>query len=212
MWKAFGDGARELFDNPWLKAAVPLLSLLAGWYGKRLVDWFRWRRKQFLHRILVSLNDLHDGRLLLRTVFERSLEEVFLNAYAVSIVANAAGKTTAENPLLPLPEGETWHIMTAVLNAIAEEYHAGAVARNLGMPVVVGTYVFCLTHEKADDIKQSKIRVQLIREDTLRNLPAQPPAFESPHHAARFVTLQAMAKAHAAASPLVRRLEIVLPA
>ena len=212
MFKALGDSLGHLFDNSWVKAAVPLLSLLAGWYGKRLLDRLRWRKKQFLHRMLVSLNSLHDGKLLLRTVFERSLQEVFLNGYAVSIVADAAERTAAAQPLLPLPKDETWHILTAVLNAIAEEFHAGPVARDLGLPTVAGIYLFCLTHEKAEDVKQSKVRVQLIREDVLRCLPKEPPQFDSPHHATRFETLQAMAKAHAEGSPLVRRIELVLPA
>jgi hypothetical protein len=212
MLKVLGDSLKELFDNSIVKAMIPLLTLVIGFYGRRLLDWFSWRRKQFLHRMIVSLNSFHDGKLLLRTIMEKSLAEVFLNSYAVNVVMAAAQKTTDKDPLLPIPKDEAWHILNSALNAIAEEFHQGMVQRDMGLPTRSERYVFCLTHERADDVKQEKVRLLMIRTDQLANLPEEMPALESPHHRLRFHTLHQMAEARKTRPELFAEVEIVMPA
>src|SRR5262245_1379536 len=194
MFKTLVDNLRDLFDNSIVKALIPLLTLVLGFYGRRLIDWFSWRRKQFLHRIIVSLNSFHDGKLLLRTIMEKSCDEVFLNSYAVNVVMSAAQQTTDKDPIIAIPKDEAWHILNSALNAIAEEVHQGVVQRDMGLPVKAERYVFCLTHERADDVKQDKIRLLMIRSEILSNLPKEMPALESPHHRLRFETLHKMAE------------------
>ena len=212
MFKVLGESLKELVDNAFVKALIPLVTLLLGFYGRRLFDWFRWRRKQFLHRIIVSLNSFHDGKLLLRTIMEKSCEEVFLNSYAVNVVVSAAQKTTDKNPVLELPKDEAWHILNSALNAVAEEFHQGVVQRDMGLPVKSERYVFCLTHERADDVKQEKVRLLMIRSDVLANLPKEMPALESPHHRLRFETLHKMAESRKTRPDLFAEVEICMPA
>ena len=79
-----------------------ILSFVAGrWWGKYQAK-KQWRKKQFLGRIIVSLNSFTDGWLKIRTIFERSLEEVFLNPVAIDKVRAASLRTTVDNPLLPI--------------------------------------------------------------------------------------------------------------
>src|SRR5688572_12482793 len=210
--RILGESLKELFDNSIIKALIPVLTLALGFYGRRLLDWFSWRRKQFLHRVILSLNTFHDGKLLLRTIMEKSLTEVFLNSYAVNVVMSAAQKTTDKDPMLPIPKDEAWHILNSALNAIAEEFHQGVVQRDMGLPVKSERYVFCLTHERADDVKQEKVRMLMIRSDMLANLPREMPALESPHHRLRFETLQKMAVEHAKRPELFAEVEICMPA
>jgi len=212
MFKVLGESLKELVDNAFVKALIPLVTLLLGFYGRRLFDWFRWRRKQFLHRIIVSLNSFHDGKLLLRTIVEKSCEEVFLNSYAVNVVISAAQKTTDKDPVLNLPKDEAWHILNSALNAVAEEFHQGVVQRDMGLPVKAERYVFCLTHERADDVKQEKVRLLMIRSDVLANLPKEMPALESPHHRLRFETLHKMAATRKTRPDLFSEVEICMPA
>ena len=212
MFKVLGDSLKELFDNSVIKALIPVLTLVIGFYGRRLLDWFSWRRKQFLHRIIVSLNSFQDGKLLLRTIMEKSCQEVFLNSYAVNVVISAAQKTTDKEPILAIPKDEAWHILNSALNAIAEEFHQGVVQRDMGLPVKVERYVFCLTHERAEDVKQEKIRLLMIRSDVLANLPKEMPALESPHHRLRFETLHKMAEAKKTKPELFAEVEICMPA
>ena len=54
--------------------------------------------------------------LLIRTLLEKSCEEIFLNKVAVETIVAAARKTTERNPLLPLPKEDYWYYLNAVLN------------------------------------------------------------------------------------------------
>ena len=212
IFKVFGESLKELFDNALIKALIPIITLVLGFYGRRLLDWIKWRRKQFLHRIIVSLNSFQDGKLLLRTIMEKSCEEVFLNSYAVNVVIAAAQKTTDKDPILAIPKDEAWHIMNSALNAIAEEFHLGVVQRDMGLPVKSERYTFCLTHERADDVKQEKVRLLMIRSDVLVNLPKEMPILESPHHRLRFETLHKMAETRKTKPELFAEVEICMPA
>jgi hypothetical protein len=210
LFKALGDSFSTLADSSWFKAAAPLAALFLGWYSKRIIDWLRWSRRQFLHRVIVSLNSIENNKLLIRTIFEKSVEEVFLNSIAINMVLKAAQSTTKEKPLLELPEEDAWHILNSVLNSIAEEFQDGVVARDLGMPTQSAVYVICLTHEVADDIRQDKIRVMLVREDLLRNLPTKPVDLERPHHSLRLKTLECMSAAYQAKTNQCMTMEITL--
>jgi hypothetical protein len=209
---AIFENLTAFFDKGIVKAMLPVATLALGFYGRRVLDWFSWRRKQFLHRIILSLNSFHDGKLLLRTIMEKSLAEVFLNSYAVNVVMSAAQQTTDKDPLLPIPKDEAWHILNSALNAIAEEFHQGVVQRDMGLPVKAERYVFCLTHERADDVKQDKVRLLMIKSSALANLPKEMPAIESPHHRLRFETLHRMAAERAKRPELFAEIEICMPA
>ncbi len=82
--------------------ATTLVSFVAGrWWGRYQAK-KQWQNKQFLGRVNVSLNSFTDGWLKIRTVFERSLEEVFLNPVAVQKIRAASLLTTKDNALLPM--------------------------------------------------------------------------------------------------------------
>jgi len=209
---AIGSGIGAFLDQPLVKAILPLLTLVLGWYGRKYLDYFKWRRRQFLSRLNVSLNTVEDGTLKIRTVFEKSLDEIFLNTYATGIVAAAGEKTTPDDPIVPLPESETWHILNSLLNAVAEEFKEGAVRRDMGLPVRVERYYLCLTREKADDIKQDKLRAMMIKQDLLKSFPKTDLKLESPHHSLRVQTLRQMAAALEKRPQLFRSIEICLSA
>ncbi|MBX3444100.1 MAG: hypothetical protein KF774_16975 [Planctomyces sp.] len=178
--------------------------LMAAAFGA--IGWFighrraraRWRKREFLDRLNVSLNVLVEGRLLIRTLLEKSCTEVFLNQSAVEAVTSAARRTTEQNPLLQLPVEDAWYYLNAVLNEIAEKFADGQVRRALGQPVQCGRFLVCLTHESAGALKTRKIRALMISKEVLKNLPAETPQFDSPHHITRWKTLQTMQAAYAA--------------
>ena len=86
-----------------LVAAItsPATFFAGRWWGRYKAG-RQWHKKEFLDRITVSLNIFADGFLKIRTVMERSLEEVFLNRLAIDKVWAAARKTTVENPVMPV--------------------------------------------------------------------------------------------------------------
>src|SRR5262245_62632513 len=85
-------------------ATTSTATFFAGrWWGRYKAS-RQWRRKEFLDRIIVSLNIFADGFLKIRTVLERSLEQVFLNTLAVEKVWAAAKATTADSPIMPIPQ------------------------------------------------------------------------------------------------------------
>ena len=65
-------------------------SFVIGRYWGRYKASREWHRKEFLNRVIVSLNIFADGFLKIRTVMERSLEEVFLNQVAIDKVLAVA--------------------------------------------------------------------------------------------------------------------------
>src|SRR5690349_2863126 len=73
-----------------------VLSFVVGrWWGRYQAR-KQWQTKQFLDRIIVSLNSFADNTLRIRTIFERSLTEVFLNPLAIEKVRQASQRTTAQ--------------------------------------------------------------------------------------------------------------------
>lgn len=179
----------------WLVAlAITSLGGLVAWWKARQ----RWRRREFLDRINVSLNLLVDGKLLIRTLLEKSCQDIFLNRVAVKEVLKASGHTTPTDPLLPLPQEDYWYYLNAVLNEVGEKFSAGQIRRDLGEPVRRGLYLVALTFECAGEMKTRKIRAMVIRKELLVDLPAETPQFNSPHHITRWNTLQQMKAAYAA--------------
>src|SRR5204863_9858685 len=111
--------------------AVAVLSTvisftLGRWWGRYRAR-KQWEAKEFLGRIIVSLNSFVDGTLKIRTVFERNLEEVFLNPHAVELVQQASKRTKLDNPLLPIRKEDSWYLLNFVLNAVAEKFADGVV-------------------------------------------------------------------------------------
>lgn len=170
-------------------------AAVAWWLGNRRAR-AKWRRREFSDRLNVSLNVLLDGKLLIRTLMEKSCEEVFLNSAAVEAVLAASKQTNEADPLLPLPKEDYWYFLNAVLNEVSEKFAEGQIRRDLSLPVTRGEYVLCLTYESAGQLKTRKVRAMVIRKDVLLSLPAEAPKFNSEHHITRWKTLHTMKAAY----------------
>ncbi len=177
-------------------ASTSGVTFLATWWWARRQARRQWFAKEFLDRIIISLNIFADGHLKIRTVLERSLDEIFLNRLAVSKVWAAARATTVENPVMPIAKEDRWFLLNFVLNAVAEQFVAGHIKRDAGLPVTVVTYALFLTCELVGDERIRKVRAMLIRKDLLENFPYPDtmPALENPWHADRIKTLRAAAE------------------
>jgi hypothetical protein len=165
-----------------------VIGRLWGYYRARS----QWARKHFLGRIIVSVNSFVDGWLKIRTVMERSVEEVFLNPVAIDKVLKAAEKTTVENPLLPISKEDSWFLLNFVLNAVCEQFAEGVIRQDAGEPVKVLRYALFLTCEKVGEDRIRKIRAMMIRQDLLMNFPYREtmPRLENAWHDDRIVTLR----------------------
>ena len=184
----------EQFEEHWVKFVTAALFMGVGWFfGKRRAK-SEWAKKEFLDRLNVSLTSIDDGTLKIRTIIEKACQEVFLNTVAAEAINMAARQSTEEDPLLPLAEDDYWYYLNAVLNEIAEKFAEGQIRRDLGLPVEVGTYLICLTCEKAGAVRTQKVRAMLIRKSLLTKLPEKTPKFESPDHSTRWEALQFLAK------------------
>jgi hypothetical protein len=169
-----------------------VVSFVVGrWWGKYRAR-KQWERKQFLGRILVTLNSLADGWLKIRTIFERSLEEVFLNPVAVEKVRAASLRTTVEYPLLEIAPEDRWFLLNFVLNAVAERFSSGLMRFDAGVPLRPVTYLLFLTCEKVGEGRILKVRAMLLRKDLLEDFPYRDtmPKLEMEWHADRIVTLR----------------------
>ena len=85
----------DYLHDHWIKVATAAGLMGAGWLLGRWRARSEWRRKEFLSRLNVSLNIVRDGKLHIRTLLEKSCEEVFLNSVAAERVMAAARRTSA---------------------------------------------------------------------------------------------------------------------
>jgi hypothetical protein len=173
-----------------------VLSFVAGrWWGRYQAR-KQWQRKLFLGRIIVSLNSLADGWLKIRTIFERSLEEVFLNPVAIDKVRAASLRTTPDNPVLPVAPEDRWYLLNFVLNAVAEHFSDGLLRYDAGQPLRPVTYLLFLTCEAVGEDRIRKVRAMLVRKDLLEDFPygEAMPKLERDWHADRVITLRRAAE------------------
>lgn len=179
-------------------AVTSTITFFAGrWYGRYRAG-RQWHAKEFLDRIIVSLNIFADGTLKIRTVLERSLDEVFLNPLAVDKVWAAAKATTRDSPLMPIAKEDRWFLLNFVLNAVAEHFVAGNIRQDAGQPVTVLRYALFLTCEQVGEERIRKVRAMLIRREHLEEFPYPDamPKLENPWHDDRVKTLRKAAEAY----------------
>lgn len=194
MFEQFLAAISDFIHDNWMKVLTGFVLMALGWvFGKRKAR-SDWRKREFFHRLNVSLNLLIPGEALqIRTLVEKTCSDVFLNAVAAESVANAARRTTPQNPLLPLPEEDYWQYLNAALNEIAEKFSAAEIRRDLGLPVTRATYLICLTCECAGELRTRKVRAMVIQKKHLENLPAVQPRLEHSRHQTRWDTIKIMA-------------------
>ena len=176
--------------------ATTVLSFVVGrLWGKHQAK-KEWQNKQFLGRVMVSLNSLTDGALKIRTIFERSLEEVFLNPVAVDKIRRASLQTTLNNPLLPIDKKDRWYLLNFILNAVAEQFTTGLVRYDAGEPLKPVVYLIFLTCEVVGEDRIRKVRAMMIRKDQLQDFPYRDgmPKLEQQWHEDRIVTLRRAAE------------------
>src|SRR5262245_17784523 len=173
-----------------------VISFVVGhWWGRHVAK-KQWQSKQFLGRVTVSLNTLADGWLKIRTIFERSLEEVFLNPVAVQKVRAASVRTTVDSPLLPIDPKDRWYLLNFVLNAVAERFGGSVVRYDAGASLKPVAYVIFLTCEVVGEDRIRKVRAMMMRKDLLENFPYwdSMPKLEREWHGDRIITLRRAAE------------------
>ncbi len=211
------DTCFSLLADHWTKV---LSGILVFWLGRALgrrralADW---SRRQFLHRLMISLNSVQqtaDGKpkLAIRTLLEKKLTEVLLNEVAVERVLHAAAKTTEQDPILPLDKDDRWLVLNSILNEIAEQFATGTLARDMGVPVESRRFVICLTNEVAGPVKTRKVRAMVVQEDLLKSGAFDSGlALEAESHVTRIDTLKKMRERFASDPDLFLRVELSIP-
>lgn len=181
------------------------------WWGQRRAQ-REWSRKEFYDRINISLTLIQDGRLKIRTIMERSLDEVFTNKVAAQKVLDASQRTTVSNPMLPIAKEDCWYLLNFVLNTVAEPFSLGFVKQDLGEAVKTVQYVIFLTCEVVGDERIRKVRALIVRQELLEKLPYgdKMPELENPWHETRVQTLRTAADLYPSAKEQFIRLEICM--
>ncbi len=106
QWNDLIQPALRLVEEHWAKVVGSLVLLLIGiWWG-RWRAWRRWARRDFLHRLNISLNTIEKGRLKIRTLVEKDMIEILLNQAAVEQMQAAAKKATPADPILKFGDAD----------------------------------------------------------------------------------------------------------
>lgn len=193
------DSGKKLLAAIIVGILTTVSSFVVGRYWGRWRAHREWHTKDFLGRIIVSLNIFADGYLKIRTVIEKSLEEVFLNQIAIEKVQAASRQCTVENPIMPIAAADRWYLLNFVLNAVAEHFVAGQIRQDAGEKVTVVRYALFLTAELVGEERIRKVRAMLVREELLRNFPYLDtmPKLENAWHEDRIKTLRKAAQLYA---------------
>ena len=185
-----------------MSIGIPTVTTIVSFIAGRFWGYYRarrqWVHKDFLGRIIVSVNLFQENRLRIRTIMERTLEEIFPNAIAVEKIRSAAGQTTLADPMLPMAKEDCWFLLNFVLNQVAEHFTQGIVKMDAGVPVTKITYALFLTCEVLGEERIRKIRALMLRKDLLENFPYPDsmPELENVWHADRIVTLRKAAETY----------------
>jgi hypothetical protein len=196
----FIDWLWSLWEHPWVHflgthAGPFALGFAASW----LTHWLAWRRfaaREFLHRVNFSLNYVENNQLRLRTLKESDIDQIILNnrhGRNMLLAAARRAKSSAKTPFLEMAPDDTFLVLNAILNELSQSFAAGALAKSMGLPVHSKWYVFGITCEWDDEVKNRKIRVMIIAEDLLESLDRLPPLeYQHPWHRVRHATLLTM--------------------
>jgi hypothetical protein len=185
----------------WTELFGALFLALSFWMWGRWQGMLSWSRKNFMDRVLLSLNSIEEKEiegkkhyaLKLRTLFEKDIRECFLNEQAIKLVRENSAKTGPGSPIVLFDKEDSWFILNYLLNEISEKFAVGLVRRDMGLPVTAKEYIFCLTCERDGGIRVQKIRVMLIEKERLKNFPLDGELIlESPFHTMRVQTLRKM--------------------
>jgi hypothetical protein len=206
----FFNTVRQIVTEHGVKVLTAAAFTAAGLLIGRWRAAQSWKKREFFDRLNVSLNSLHGGKLLIRTVLEKTCEEILLNKVAVERLIKLAQQTTKDNPIIPIPKEDRWFYLNAILNELSETFAEGLFKREAGKPHDAVRYLICLTNECDGEVRTRKVRAMVMRKDTMLNLPSDPPTLESPNHAIRWKTLQQMQKAYAVDSTNFIEAEIVV--
>lgn len=201
---------RTVVTDHGIKLLTAAAFTTVGWLIGRWRASRRWQRREFFNRLNVSLNSFQNGTLQIRTVMEKTCEEVFLNQVAVERLIRSAQGTTVQDPFVPIPREDRWFYLNAVLNELSERFADGLFRREAGKSGEAVRYVVCLTNECDGEVRTRKIRAMIIRKDRLLDLPKDPPVLEKPHHAIRWKTLQQMQKRFASDPDFFIEMDIVV--
>lgn len=192
MDSVINDSSARIISTIVVSVLTSAAAFLFGRYYGRYKARREWQSKEFLNRVIVSLNTFDAGTLKIRTVLERNIEDVFLNPIAIEKIQHAVKLCTEDKPLLPVPKEDRWYLLNFVLNSVAEHFVAGHIKRDAGLPVSTVQFALFLTCEVVGDERIRKVRAMLIRKDLLAEFPYMEslPQFENPWHEVRMKTLR----------------------
>ncbi len=209
--KIANESMQKIIVTVVVSAITTVAAFLFGRYWGRYKAQKVWASKEFFDRVIISLNIFADGHLKIRTVLERSIQEVFLNRIAIDLVEKASKACTVDQPLLVIPKADRWYVLNFVLNAVAEHFSVGHVKRDAGVPVASVKYALFLTCEVVGDERIRKVRAMLLRVDLLETFPYSAenmPRLENPWHADRIKTLRKASEVYKTDPDLFLLLEV----
>jgi len=184
----------DFFRDYWEQAVTlgTLCIVLATYWRARSV----WKSRHFMTRVNFSLNYVEGGWLKIRTLGETDIDQILLgNEHGKRVVLHSASRTTAEKPVLRLPEKDAWLVLNSILNELSERFAEGYVTASMGIPTRAATYVFTVTCEKHPDVRMNKIRVMIVEKSLLMKIDEHEGLrVERKSHHVRYETLKTMRK------------------
>jgi len=160
--------------------------------------------------LCISVNNLQEGKsgghaLFFSTLQEISPSFVFFDKVHLKRIDELAELTKMDQPFLRMDcenDRIDREINKMVCNHLSSLCKEGHLAKCMGLPVKEHSFIFGLTNEKVGGSVACKLRVMLVREDTLKSIyehwvqeeTAKLPEFQRESHASRWDVLLKMAR------------------
>lgn len=204
-------GAQEVTAELYKQKEELIFFFTAVWqlyvYINSQVEEVEADRRAVKDTLNVSVNRLvnlgSNYALNFRTIREMPPSDLFLDKIHLKRIEELADETEVEQPFLQFncQKPRDQEVNKIVANYLSSLCADGHLAKEMGLPVREDSFVFGLTNEKFGGPIAFKLRLMLVREDTLKLIyrnwvqrEAAPPEFEALAHANRFKVLKKMSK------------------
>jgi len=184
----------DLIVDHWTK----FLYLAIGAGAIYLWRWWKDRRDyqnaQFNSYVVVTVTTIMEGKLRIFTLDTPTISQIFKNRLIRSLVKKAAAQTTKDDPVLQFAnDRDRDFAYISVVNHVSGLFRDVLLAKALDRPTNSAEFFLVLTWERAGEMVTQKLRIMVIRKETLLNWPEDnAPGLVEPHHITRHRTMLAI--------------------
>lgn len=204
----------DLIIDHWTKFVYLVIGAAAVYLWRWWKDRRDYQKAEFNTYVVVTVTTILDGTLRIFTLDSPPIPVLFKNRLIRALVRKAAAGTTEADPVLHFAsERDRNFAYISVTNHVSGLFRDALMAKALDQRAHAGEFFLVLTWERAGEMVTQKLRVMVVRRETLLSWPDdQVPALVEPHHITRHHTMLAIKRQVQAAPDAYKPVILGVPA